>query len=121
MNIPPGLIDKDNKLIFSTSSTKGNSKKYILHFKKNMYRHCQAGNKWFDKHHESLIIKGFTQSSINPCLFICSSCSIIVYVGDCLLFAKTDTTLVSVISSLQSESNPMCKGDVGAFVGVDTH
>jgi hypothetical protein len=119
MNIPPGFIVQNNNLVFTRSSTKGNSMEHVLKIKKNMYGLKQAGNNWFDTLHASLIAPGFSQSSIDPCLFIRSNCIIIVYVDDCLLFAKTDKILDSVVASLESEFNLTSQGDVGAFLGVD--
>jgi hypothetical protein len=86
-----------------------------------MYGLKQAGNNWLDTLKESLITRGFKQSSIDPCLFIRSNCIIVVYVDDCLLFTKSDAVLDSIIASLQSEFNLTTEGDVGAFLGVDIH
>ena len=104
MNIPPGFIIQDGVPTFTTSSTRGNSTDYLLKFKKNMYGLKQAG-----------------KSAIDPCLFIRPNCMIIVYVDDCLLFAKTDSILDSVVASLQSEFHLTSQGNVGAFLGVDIH
>jgi hypothetical protein len=84
-----------------------------------MYGLKQATNNWFDTLHQSLLTRGFSQSSIDPCLFIRANCIIVVYVDDCLLFANMDEILDSVVSSLQSEFNFTSEGDVGAFLGVD--
>jgi hypothetical protein len=119
MTIPPGFIVQSNKLVFTRSSTRGNSSEYVLRLKKNMYGLKQAGNNWFDTLKNSLLARGFTQSSIDPCLFIRSNCILVVYVDDCLLFAKSDEVLDSVVASLQSEFNLTSEGDVGAFLGVD--
>jgi len=119
MNIPPGFIVNDNNLTFTRSSTKGNSSDYVLHIKRNMYGLKQAGNNWFGTLKTSLLTRGFTQSAIDPCLFIRSNCILVVYVDDCLLFAKSDEILDSVVSSLQSEFNLTSEGNVGAFLGVD--
>jgi hypothetical protein len=53
MNIPPGFIVDNNSLIFTHSSTKDNSKDYVLSIKKNMYGLWQAVNNWFDTLHAS--------------------------------------------------------------------
>jgi hypothetical protein len=37
---------------------------------------------------------------------------------DCLLFAKDEARLDCFVSSLQSENNLTCEGDVGAFLGI---
>jgi hypothetical protein len=79
----------------------------------------QAGNNWFDTLCEPLLAQGFKQSSIDPCLFIKPNCKLVVYVDDCLLFAKSDKVLDYIISFLQSEFNLTSEGDVRAFLGVD--
>lgn len=66
-----------------------------------------------------MVSRGFKQSLIDPCLFIRSNCIVIVYVDDCLLFAKTDSILDSLISSIQSEFNLTTQGDIDVFLRVD--
>ncbi len=79
----------------------------------------QAGNNWFDTLKQSLLTREFSQSSIDPCLFVRPDCLIVVYVDDCLLFARSDTILDSVFSSLQKDFNLTSDGDVGAILGID--
>jgi len=119
MNIPPSFVVANNTLVFTTSSTKGNSHDYVLHLKKNVYGLRQAGNNWFHELCSSLLALGFHQSKNDPCLFIRNNCLIIVYVDDCLLFAKTDDILDSIISTLKANFNLTSQGDVGAFLGID--
>jgi len=64
-----------------------------------MYGLKEAGNNWFDTLKESLLARGFTQSSIDPCLFIRANCITVVYVDNCLFFAKSDDVLDSLIAS----------------------
>jgi hypothetical protein len=119
LNIPPGFTVHNNELIFAHSSTKGINKDWALKFKKNVYGLKQAGNNWFHCLKQSLFDCGFTQSSIDPCLFIRHNCIIIVYVDNCLIFAKTDDILDSVVQSLQNDFKLTSEGDVGAFLGID--
>jgi len=119
MNIPTGFVVKSSSLEFTRTSTKENSSAFLLCIKKNMYGLKKAGNNWFDTLRTSLLERGFTQSSIGPCLFIRSNCIIAVNIDDCLLFAKSDAILDSVIASLQPEFNLTLEGDVGTFLGVD--
>ncbi len=119
LNIPPGFIVQNNTLIFSGSSTKGVNQDWALKLKKNMYGLKQAGNNWFHCLKQSLIDRGFTQSSIDPCLFIRNNCIVIVYVDDCFLFAKSDDTLDTLIASLEKDFHLTSQGDVGAFLSID--
>jgi hypothetical protein len=57
MNIPPGFLVQNNKLVFTQSSTKGNSTDFVLRIKQNMYGLKQAGNNWFDTLKESLLTR----------------------------------------------------------------
>lgn len=85
-----------------------------------MYRLHQAGNNWFDALCASLLSRGFRQSANDPCLFICHGCILLVYIDDCLLFAKTDDVLDSIIASLEQDFNITSQGSVGAYFGIDS-
>lgn len=121
MNIPIGFIVKNGTLHFTTDSTKNNSCDFVLRIKKNMYGLKQAGNNWFDALKTSLLKHGFTQSSYDPCLFICGNCILVVYVDDCLLFAKSDSILDDLVTSLKNDFVLTSSGTVGAFLGIDIH
>jgi len=118
MHIPAQFIVENGTLTFTSEPISGNSDVYVLLISKNLYGLKQAGNNWFDKLRDSLISRGFRQSSIDPCLFIRKDLILIVYVDDCLLFAKSDVLLDSFVNSLRSEFNLTCDGDVGAFLGI---
>jgi hypothetical protein len=118
MNIPPGFIVENNTLTFSHSSTKNNSNDYVLCIKKNMYGLRQAGNNWFDTLCASLFHLGFHQSSHDPCLFIRGNCILLVDVDDCLLFAKTNDVLDSVLASLEKDFILTSEETVGAYLGI---
>jgi hypothetical protein len=119
MNIPPGFTVNNNTLEFSSSSTRGNSNDYLLRLNKNVYGLKQAGNNWFTELRGSLIALDFTQSLHDPCLFIKNDCLVIIYVDDCLFFAKTDEILDSIVTKLSQNFNLTSQGDVGTFLGID--
>jgi hypothetical protein len=118
MHIPAQFVVENGTLKFSSDPTPKNSEVYVLLISKNLYGLKQAGNNWFDKLRDSLLSRGFKQSSIDPCLFIRKDIILIVYVDDCLLFARNGAILDTFITSLQSEFNLTCAGDVGAFLGI---
>lgn len=118
MCIPAQFIVEDGTLKFSSVPTPGNSDVYVLLLTKNLYGLRQAGNNWFDKLRDSLLARGFRQSSIDPCLFVRKDLILVVYVDDCLIFARADTTLDDFVTSLRSDFNLTCEGDVGAFLGI---
>jgi hypothetical protein len=84
-----------------------------------MYGLRQAGNNWFDALRSSLLSLGFHQSCHDPCLFIKSNCLLLVYVDDCLIFAKSDAVLDGIITALEKEFVLTSEGSVGAYLGID--
>jgi hypothetical protein len=84
-----------------------------------MYGLRQAGNNWFDALKSCLILLGFQQSQHDPCLFIRKDCLLLVYVDDCLIFAKTDNILDTIITSLEHDFVLTSSGSVGAYLGID--
>ena len=112
------IVNSHGALEFSEHPAPGNSIHHVILLTKNLYGLRQAGNNWFDKLRGSLASRGFQQSSVDPCLFIRRDLILVVYVDDCLLFAKDDRTLDSFVLSLQEEFVLTCDGDVGAFLGI---
>jgi hypothetical protein len=119
MSIPPGFIVENNTLVLNSTGSTTMNKDYVLRIKKNMYGLRQAGNNWFDALRSSLLHLGFHQSCHDPCLFICGNCILPTYVDDCLLFAKLDDVLDSVLASLEKDFVLTSQGSVGAYLGID--
>jgi hypothetical protein len=119
MSIPAGFIVENGTLVFNTTGSSTSNKDYVLRIKKNMYGLRQAGNNWFDALCASLLRLGFHQSCHDPCLFIRGDCILLTYVDDCLLFAKTDDVLDSVLAALEKEFILTSQGSVGAYLGID--
>lgn len=119
MHIPAGFTVNNNTLEFIGSTMKVDNSLYVLRIKKNMYGLKQAGNNWFDALKSSLLNLHFRQSEHDPCLFIRNNCLILVYVDDCLIFGKDESTLDDVIKSLQSVFVLTSQGSVGAYLGID--
>jgi hypothetical protein len=84
-----------------------------------MYGLRQAGNNWFDALQSPLLLLGFHQSSHDPCLFIRKDCLLLVYVVDCLIFAKSDAVFDTVLASLENDFVLTSHGSVGAYLGID--
>eukprot|EP00957_Ditylum_brightwellii_P118044 9002732-Ditylum_brightwellii.AAC.1 len=60
----------------------------VLRLKKSVYGLAQALFVWFNKLKQGLEDTGFRSSSMDPCLFISDKVICIVYVYDCLMFAR---------------------------------
>jgi hypothetical protein len=94
MKIPRGFIIQGGRLHFDPShSTCPLPPNHVLKLKKNLYGLRQAGYNWHEKLKQGLLHHGFHQSVIDPCLFLCNDCILVVYVDDCLLFSKEASVL----------------------------
>jgi hypothetical protein len=59
-------------------------------------------------------------STLGPCLFVGKSMVVVVYVDDLLIYAKTDSEIDHLISSLQAVCIFIChEGTAEGFLGVD--
>jgi hypothetical protein len=65
-----------------------------------------------------LLHLGFQQSGTDSCLFLRNDCILVVYVDDCLIFAKQDKTIDVLIKRLSKDFLLQDEGDVNAFLGV---
>jgi len=68
-----------------------------------------------------LLTQGFKQSTIDPCLFFCHNCILVVYTDDCLIFSLSVPQVQSIIQSLQKNFLLKDKGEVKDFLGICIH
>ena len=63
---------------------------------------------------------GFQAKSTDPCLFIHPDVICLVYVDDCLFFAKDVKSIDAVLQKLKNKGFALTvEGDVNAFLGID--
>jgi hypothetical protein len=67
---------------------------------------------------KGLITHGFTQSKFNPCLFIRHDCLIVLYTDDCIIFAKDDSMINELCTSLSTEFLLKDEGNIEKFLGI---
>jgi len=91
---------------------------YCLELTKNLYSTKQAAHGWFIHLRNGLLAKGFTQSTIDSCLFFHSDCILVVYTDDCFIFGPSAEQVQSVICSLQQTFLLKDKGKVKDFVSI---
>ncbi len=94
---------------------------YCLELTKNLYGTKQAARSWFLHLRDGLLAQGFQQSSIDPCLFFCHDCILVVYTDDCLIFGPSAPQVQVVIQSLQSNFLLKDEGEVKDFLGIRVH
>lgn len=62
--------------------------------------------------------QGFTQSKIDPCLYLHSDCIMVVYTDDCLIFSKDNATIDNLIKNLSASFTLENQGTVNDYLGI---
>jgi hypothetical protein len=68
-------------------------KDLVLFLLKSLYGLKQAPRTFYEKLRDGLLERGFTQSEIDPCLFLRKGCICVVYVDD-TIFAGPDAKML---------------------------
>jgi hypothetical protein len=98
----------------------------VLRLKKSVYGLSQAPLTWFNKLKGGLLERGFRPSTLDPCLFISDNVICLVYVDDCLFFARDEKDIDKVIGELRCDDGTYESGrfdlniedDVAGFLGI---
>jgi hypothetical protein len=118
MKIPQGWYVNSEGSLVQHDNPKYNDTHHYLKLKRNLYGCKQAARNWYKHLSEGLLAEGFTQSSIDRCLFLRKDCILLVYVDDCLIFSPSNDTIDTLIQSLSTKFLLQDEGDVSAFLGV---
>ena len=120
MRIPQGwYLDPSTKQLHQdTSDPRSVDKEHFIRLKRNLYGVKQAARNWYLHLKKGLIGCGFTQSKIDPCLFIHRDCLIVLYTDDCIIFAKDDATINDLCQSLSTEFLLKDEGNIENFLGI---
>ena len=90
----------------------------VLWLNKSLYGTKQAPRTWFLKLKECLEQRGFTQSLLDPCLFIHADMVYLVYVDDSILIGRDRTKIDAMIENLAIDLELTREGDLAAFLGI---
>ena len=63
--------------------------------------------------------RGYSQSSVDPCLFIKDEVLCLIYVDDTIFFAKDQKLIDREITDLKRDFELTDEGEVDAFLGID--
>ena len=74
---------------------------YVLKLKCNFYGLADANLTWFEHCRKGLQNRGFIPSNIDPCLFYKEGMILLIYVDDCIVFAKSRKLLDDFIASMK--------------------
>ena len=92
---------------------------YVLELVRNLYGQKQAGRVWNKFLHKGLLKAGFTQSSINECVYYRGRTIFLVYVDDGLFFALTANNIDKAIKDIKDQGyNISNEGEIDDYLGV---
>jgi hypothetical protein len=97
----------------------------VLRLRKSLYGLKQAPKTFFDKLRAGLLERGFTQSHIDPCLFMKAGMICVVYVDDTILCGPDSAALEAEIKGLGVNNLEQRhafqlrnEGEIGDFLGI---
>ena len=117
-----GILNEVIYLKLPASCTGKFSENTVLKLNRSLYGLKQAAVCWFDKLKDGLLAQGWTQPlpHLEPCLFVKKGVICLVYVDDCLFFARDKTQIDTYIKEIQDAGFALSiEKDVYAFLGVE--
>jgi hypothetical protein len=97
---------------------------YVCKLIKNVYGIRQASKTWFEYLRDTLIKDtneggfGFRQSKVDPCIFYRNGVTVITWVDDCMIFAKSKKLADELIEQLRTMFTLTEEEEVSAYLGV---
>ena len=73
----------------------------VLKLKKIIYGQSKAARLWYEKLRNGLLERGFVMSKVDPCLFMSKTVICVVYVDDCLFWARSKSDIDNVMKSFK--------------------
>jgi hypothetical protein len=91
----------------------------VLRLKRSLYGQKDAPRIFFNFLKENLIKCHYTQSACDPCLFFSTNVICLVYVDDCLFFARSQQAIDESIEAIKATGMELnVEDDVAGFLGV---
>jgi hypothetical protein len=97
----------------------------VLRLIKSLYGLKQAPKSFYDKLRSGLIERGFTQSNLDPCLFMKHNMICLIYVDDTIITGPDSAAIEHLIKDLGVKSDDHLhtfelrdEGEVGDFLGI---
>jgi hypothetical protein len=93
-----------------------------LKLNKSLYGLKQASFNWYEKLKSGLLVRGFNQSQIDPCLYFKKGMLIITYVDDCIIVANLMIDINTFVESMKNGSERFIltdEGDINKFLGIE--
>jgi hypothetical protein len=118
MRLPQGWHISSEGNLEPRSDPKYNDHTHFIQLKRNLYGCKQAARNWFQHLNQGILAEGFTQSKNDPCLYLRHDCILVIYTDDCLIFARDDSTIDSIIKNLSNTFLLEDQGNMHDYLGI---
>jgi len=118
MRMPQGWTVDDSGNLVQHPDPTFHDRQHFIQLRRNLYGCKQAARNWFKYLTKGLLKEGFRQSAVDPCLFLRNNCILIVYTDDCIIFAKDDMTIDTLIRNLSTSYQLEDQGNVQDYLGI---
>ena len=112
MEIPMGFVPEHD----------AQRRKYVLKLNRSLYGLKQGSYNWFEKLRKGLLDRRFSQSQVDPCVFMGHRCIVLTYVDGCLIIADEESKIVMLVKFLRGGKENFVftvKGSIDKYLGVD--
>jgi hypothetical protein len=92
--------------------------KYAIRLIKNIYGQKQAGCIWYQYLAKGLRELGFTQSSVDQCVFYRVTCVLLVYVDDTIILGPVKADIDQAIALVKTKFQLGEEGDLCDYLGI---
>ena len=75
----------------------------VLRLKKILYGQAESARLWYENLLNGLLYRGFVVSKLDPCMFISKTVVWVVYVYDCLFWARSQYDINNLIKSFKED------------------
>ena len=75
----------------------------VLKLKKFLYVQAESARLWYEKLRNGLLERGFVMRKVDPCLFMSKTVIFVVYVDDCLFWARSQYEIDNVMKYFKED------------------
>ena len=75
----------------------------VLKLKKSLYGQAEDARLWYEKLRTGLLEHGFVMIKVDPCLFMSMTVIFVVYVDDCLFWARSQSEIDNVMKYFKED------------------
>ena len=91
----------------------------VLHLQESVYDLRQSPLNFYRHLRDGLESRGFKKSNHDDCLFTNGEIMVLFWVDDCIFYAKDDSSINAIISSLKDEYLLKRDEDMAGFLGLE--